>query len=604
MNPLPMMHAATAHRRLGMLWPLRARNRTPDTLPDATRADPLYGPYYGVNPPQWLSSVDSVDVDSRERLLQQEREREEELRSIRALLNAGVLINRLPIELLAEIFMQLRDESWETPRWFNVLRVCRHWFYVAATAPRLWRRLVVKDSTNLLRTGLARSKHVPVDVEIAPRGMYTLFPDVLSIITPHAERLRLLKLGNITASHMAQLITFLNTSPMPALQYLQAHLPVATSEGIVLTEDHFPRLQKVLVSNLNVVAQQSLVSRLVTLDLGVHGAPSQQASMSIDALLNMIGSLESIEELSLSSLFIKGASTAYVPDPPKRVHLRHLRKIQLTLDAAIVRRVLDAVVIPYTAEVQVTALHEEPLAVPSISALLPADRGCLPILPELVTARVLSCGDGVTLLGYPTVRPPPSTGPSNLSLYAERADADWDHHMHAGGLAEPLEVLRGSPKLELLDVESVTTLIAGVDWPSVLSYFPRLREITIAECGEEVDIPPPELLFDALDPTKAPAAAEDAGTPDSGSKMPCPHLQRLRLVGCWKKTDALVANAIAFLQNRRAKLGLDADSGKPVLEELCVSVLADIDEDAHLQAKTQFEEALQPYVTRVVYEAA
>ena len=279
-------------------------------------------------------------------MLRQEREREEELRSIRALLNAGVLINRLPIELLAEIFMQLRDESWDNPRWFNVLRVCRHWFYVAATAPRLWRRLLVKDSTNLLRTGLARSKHVPVDVEIAPRGMYTLFPDVLSIITPHAERLRLLKLGNIPASHMAQLITFLNTSSMTALQYFQAQLPVATSEGIILREANFPRLRKLLVSNLNVVAQQSLVSRFVTLDLGVHGAPSQQSAMSIDAFLNMISSLESIEELTLSSLFIKGASSAYVPDPTKRVHLRHLRKIQLTLDAIIVRRVFDAIVIP------------------------------------------------------------------------------------------------------------------------------------------------------------------------------------------------------------------------------------------------------------------
>ncbi|KAJ8481828.1 hypothetical protein ONZ51_g5748 [Trametes cubensis] len=590
-------------RRLGMLWPLRARNRTPDTLPDATRADELYGPYYGVNPPQWLSTVNSVDADSRERLLRQEREREEELRSIRALLNAGVLINRLPIELLAEIFMQLRDESWDNPRWFNVLRVCRHWFYVAATAARLWRRLLVKDSTNLLRTGLARSKHVPVDVEIAPRGMYTLFPDVLSIITPHAERLRLLKLGNIPASHMAQLITFLNTSSMTALQYFQAQLPVATSEGIVLREANFPRLRKLLVSNLNVVAQQSLVSRFVTLDLGVHGAPSQQSAMSIDAFLNMISSLESIQELTLSSLFIKGASSAYVSDPTKRVHLRHLRKIQLTLDAIIVRRVFDAIVIPPTAEVQVTALHEDPLVVPSISALLPADRGCLPILPELVTARVLSCGDGVTLLGYPTARPPLATGPSNLSLYAERADAEWDHNMPADALSEPLEVLRGSPKLELLDIESVTTLIASVDWPSVLSCFPRLREITIAECGEEVDLPSPELLFDALDPTKAHVSTEGSGTSSgTDSTVPCPQLQRLRLVGCWKKTEALATKAIAFLQNRRAKLGTDSE--KPVLEELCVSVLVDIDEDAYLQTKTQFEDALKPYVTQVVFEAA
>ena len=67
--------------------------------------------------------------------------------------NSFVRLNRLPSELLAEIFLYCRGEDWDLPdnsetakykatvpplRWIFVTAVCSHWRQVALQTPRLW----------------------------------------------------------------------------------------------------------------------------------------------------------------------------------------------------------------------------------------------------------------------------------------------------------------------------------------------------------------------------------------------------------------------------------------------------------------------------------
>ena len=67
--------------------------------------------------------------------------------------NSFVRLNRLPPELLAEIFLYCRGEVWDLPnnletakcratpprlRWIFVTAVCSHWRQLALQTPRLW----------------------------------------------------------------------------------------------------------------------------------------------------------------------------------------------------------------------------------------------------------------------------------------------------------------------------------------------------------------------------------------------------------------------------------------------------------------------------------
>lgn len=128
----------------------------------ASCLDPLRGarlrpPLYGLAPPDHLSMASSLLLHNKDARLQFRailHERERELQALRVLLNSSAAINKLPQELLVAIFRELQIQHTD---WFDVLRVCRHWFVVGSTAATLWWTLWVSDSTNLLRMGLARS---------------------------------------------------------------------------------------------------------------------------------------------------------------------------------------------------------------------------------------------------------------------------------------------------------------------------------------------------------------------------------------------------------------------------------------------------------------
>ena len=128
--------------------------------PDVLRADSMQAPYYGL-PPLDAASITNAPVDSEQRASLLERRHGYELAicSTNALLNAGVPINRLPLELLVAImtWAQVGYAEMGAPlEWLSLLLVCRYWFFVASSTPKLWYYLWAGPGLNFLRTGLAR----------------------------------------------------------------------------------------------------------------------------------------------------------------------------------------------------------------------------------------------------------------------------------------------------------------------------------------------------------------------------------------------------------------------------------------------------------------
>jgi hypothetical protein len=81
--------------------------------------------------------------------------------------NLNVPVSRLPHELLAAVFILLRDSSTSSACWHMILSVCTAWRAVAVQCPRLWSRVDVGSAsqawTQLL---LERSQKTPLDLRI------------------------------------------------------------------------------------------------------------------------------------------------------------------------------------------------------------------------------------------------------------------------------------------------------------------------------------------------------------------------------------------------------------------------------------------------------
>lgn len=117
---------------------------------------------------------------------------------LRSTANAFVPINRLPPEVLCEVFFYLRpmirkeskQPQSKRPPFEDLLaitHVCRHWRGTAIAAPELWSQLNVggpsKNLNDLTRLFIRRSGELPLDVELGCRPV---------AVVPYIHRLRTL----------------------------------------------------------------------------------------------------------------------------------------------------------------------------------------------------------------------------------------------------------------------------------------------------------------------------------------------------------------------------------------------------------------------------
>ncbi|OSC99619.1 hypothetical protein PYCCODRAFT_821748 [Trametes coccinea BRFM310] len=302
-------------------------------MSDPLRADRLSRPYYGLEPPTDLSSVSSITSAVRPQVLERARLYEQWMLSARAILKSQVLINRLPDEVLAEIFKILhercRDTRYHYPDpqqgWPSPLQICCHWFAVGTTSPTLWRHITIKRGRlDVLRIGLLRSKattvhirRLPIDLNsLSARDISSLFEEFATIVGPHAHRVKTLHYASAHVLHDAPLLcSFLTGYPMPELQELSVDIDGMVHDNLEvkldarLSAERMPNLRKLDLPAINVAHSMSIFSQLTSLEINGQSVHRKYTpTIELQALSRMMCNLTNVVRLTLTTLRVTRSS--------------------------------------------------------------------------------------------------------------------------------------------------------------------------------------------------------------------------------------------------------------------------------------------------------
>ncbi|KAI0656058.1 hypothetical protein C8Q70DRAFT_1014320 [Cubamyces menziesii] len=528
------------------------------------------------------------------------REREEELRGLYALKNASTPINRLPVEILAEIFLHVAQHARiSAPGWHRILCVCRHWFVVGATMPRLWTRILCAGCTNQLRTSLARSKSIPVDIELTsatPSRGFTI-TEVIPIIAPHVHRLQSIRFGVVPSSDAPEVLAFLQNHSFPALQTLQA-LPRSNAGRLEVDLDRFPRLCELRFANLDAFPSTAIMSQLTTLELTAYG--EEGPSLAMDELLTALQSLSNIEDLTLTDVNVRNTATPLLRGASK-IELKKLRKIAITMDAVPMKRILSEIAIPPSATVYLSPECVENLPPGSFYELLDHSTKSLPLLKKLTVVHICATSWEVSIKGstalsdhslFKTSHP---RCPFELSVDPEPLT---DEDRVTVDLDDALRAVESMPEVQVLDIHVSPEMSIGVHWADSLLALYKLQELTVTMSVEPdsnaIGAHSLELLFKEL--TELPPFWKEFIAPEES--MICTDLRHLRLVGLWNRPVGVARRIAQCLRERRRVLGREV-----ALEELTINLDYNImPYEDFLDFKRVFEEAVGPLVGKLVFE--
>ncbi|KZS88404.1 hypothetical protein SISNIDRAFT_265215 [Sistotremastrum niveocremeum HHB9708] len=76
------------------------------------------------------------------------------------------LFNRLPDELLSEIFLWNVEACSEPSEWMPIMRVCKRWRRIAQNTPRLWGTVNIRWPRKILHQFLHHHRNAPLHVSI------------------------------------------------------------------------------------------------------------------------------------------------------------------------------------------------------------------------------------------------------------------------------------------------------------------------------------------------------------------------------------------------------------------------------------------------------
>ncbi|KAL7278301.1 hypothetical protein ACG7TL_008277 [Trametes sanguinea] len=631
-------------------------------MSDPLRADRLSRPYYGLKPPTDLSSVSSITSAVRAQVLERARLYEQWMLSARAILNSQVLINRLPDELLAEIFRIVQERSCDTSHhhldpeegWPRVLQVCRHWFAVGTTSPASWRHIIVKKSLDMLRIALLRSKATTVNIRKLPINSYRfptvvprlLFKEFVTLVGPHTHRIRKLEFESTHLHEDAPLLcSFLTGYSMPELVWLSVvidrfgNVPVAVKLDARLSAERMPKLRELDLPMINIAQSMSIFSQLTTLKIKGRPHGVYVPTCELQDLSRMMRNLVNVVCLTLARLRVTRSSEESMADDSVHtlVELAHLRKLDISVESWVIKRLLRDVIISTAADVDIEFMNtsESPRALSwaNFDRLLPNHRCCLPCLAQATHARFEGGERCVTLLSANHPRGAsqslgttlPVSGSLTMSSHRPRAvDDDQPHWNNA------LRILLALPGLVALTIRCLPSALRTmrVDWKRLFASLPLLKSLSLemewepnslpqlhrgdeddeadgdgeedeedgdGEDGDheddEVDgfgwtIPSATQIFDALNPE----------TTEGPIEILTPQLRTLYITGMWSAAGPLAASAEACLENRATRLGRQV-----VLDQLSLDT-ADRRFGQRFDTELkEFEAAVRPFVEYLKY---
>ena len=472
-------------------------------------------------------------------------------------------MDRLPNEILVEIFLDVQAESSSQEPWYKLLRVCRRWFAVARVSPVLWRVIRFRDDINVLRYSLTYSGDMSLDLRCSN---VEDFGPVTSLVSRHVHRVRKLDLAllfHISDYALASLLYH----PMPALERLKIDFDSDAHDGDeeldALDPDaqedeegdpirypffwfpnpaQFPRLTHL---SLGICVSFSLRFPLITtlkwLELDRCVIPR---TIPLDHFMErFLARLPALEELRLCRMDFSpspGAALRFLPS------LRTLKFEHFPLAVAAFLSSLAPLPTDMNVHLNRRLRYLGPDMDPEspVTALysLPPDRSVLPILDLVETVTIYQDWfQNYSLFGTT----PTGTTVEIAAWVAEDCPEPFDY------LADVADAFKNAPVTELRVKGHDEHEMDEEQWARTLPVFPRLRRIAILDTKDgEYDARPG--LLKAL-----------RAVPPDSSDVPCLELQSLTLVARKPRRDAKLAANIAECLAERSSRGCR-------LQDLCI----------------------------------
>ena len=462
--------------------------------------------------PGFVSVMDAWKALSN--MTKQKNELEQRILHTASFINAHTLINRLPTEILVEIFflthprcspqLYIDTESSSNTRdlpWYPMVAVCRYWRSIVHGTPRLWWLVHVTNTTTLDAVGhtLSMSGTQSVDVIIEDCDDIKDFMDELLRRRP---RINLLHVQNVPCHQGEYIETFVH-KPLPALRTLQLWFDPTLFEFDV-EDDRFANAQ---VFDLEFKGQYHLpqLSKLSLRGVGLQGplpglgdsVPSLtrlelRDSISPDCnifeFMEFLKLFPELESLTLArfrpwddgfdDMLVDLDSLGPLPIvtfTPKLQRL-HLEDIDLCI-----ARMLSGFAVPVSTTVTIVklvspndameprTLHE--ILAQSLDSCLPANKTGLPILGQITGARIAWSKTSVQFVAASTGKATVAIGMKNALLATRDADQDIPHAV--------TRLLAQSP-LDSLCIDGLGGSKFSIEqWSCIFKQLPRFRKLAV-----------------------------------------------------------------------------------------------------------------------------
>ena len=203
----------------------------------------------------------------------------------------------LPDVALLEIFHFYMDGSARTEEWHTLVHVCRKWRNVVFGSPRrLNLRLRCTEGTPVRKT-IDAWPLLPILIQGS--GNWTWGMDNIIAALEHNDRIRILKLFDVTSSQMEKVLAAMQ-QPFPALQYLTL---ISLNETSVVPASFLggsaPRLQSFYLHRIPFPGlPKLLLSAIHLVDLHLYHIP-HSGYFSPEAIVTALSALTSLEYLEI-----------------------------------------------------------------------------------------------------------------------------------------------------------------------------------------------------------------------------------------------------------------------------------------------------------------
>ncbi|KAI0773151.1 hypothetical protein BD413DRAFT_612056 [Trametes elegans] len=588
-------------------------------------------PFYGLPPIDAQSRNDSPSPEELLTSLNEDADRSAHsptLRELsrRALENAVAPINKLPTEMLLEVFrhfvthLSIHEPTGDRPpEWLPLMGVCRSWCVLVRSTPTIWSSAIVIRHGNLrwLELSLARSRETPASLAIS-------LPDVsfdselcsTVAVRSHSHHIRQLFFTTVLTLRNKRSVKDLMDTSLPALTTLYLdlayrlsfhHVPgVPITAKMVLDRDRYPSLTHLHLKVGLIPSWTSSVFKnlqylsLISCRLSTHHVSLTQF---LDALENGGQHLESITLGGFLTATVLAESPEVEPD---RVGtLPRIRTLRLIWeDAACISRLASHLRLPASGEIdlQGTLASPDELYDPQFARLLPHYLRRIPFLHAATALEVDVHNPRIKISGNVSGH---QALMFSISLHQDYSAID-DHplwiSMLGDALAQVVALFVDAP-LRSLTVQGALEMTRVQAWDAVFATFSRLESVKLCMDSDSDDryyTALPLFLYHTLGVSRT----TSFGTPDhvgdllgpldaDGVTVRCPALQTLDIQGAY--WTPLHSRSLGQVLEMREQ------AGAPRLPRLILA--PHIPENEELSVLKSLEESLQPFVHDLLFSS-